>query len=450
MAVAKRAQEGTPAKGDHKLIPNSRDRYAPSPYNKASETDIDMLLAEGKAAAVSSYAAGTSKPENAAHKSLHDIPSNNGSITIRGTASMPRGDNKSKATGSPSNPSIPDAPIRNDTNNRMPIPLPQKPLEPRKPCSPGQARLQHNSPMEAEFSPNYHQLTPLTSPSQRPEALIEGGMTPTSVTPPNALPSKCMTEHEFQNLEPQGLQDLRSWLLFTGYYDEDYRQKTISRHRRLVALDEERAELIREEQYERQAFADRSNIGLPSPSFSHMVIAGTRNTTPCSSSALLSHSEPQGNGSARRASTPTTELSKIENENTHKNKESQQKIVRPDGQAIPNDPKSQGARDRQPNNNYPSSLCGGRRVRASKRLEIDDNQGERQPGIKYARHQIPDTEFKTYELAHIPPVGFSLRSSTTLDTSYFLPEVTIDTYYLVRSIGATGEKKVQTIPDATT
>jgi YTH domain-containing protein 1 len=46
--------------------------------------------------------------------------------------------------------------------------------------------------------------------------------------------------------------------VLTGFYDEGYRQKTLARHRRLKAIEEERQQLLREEQQD----LERHRVGL--------------------------------------------------------------------------------------------------------------------------------------------------------------------------------------------
>jgi hypothetical protein len=43
-------------------------------------------------------------------------------------------------------------------------------------------------------------------------------------------------------------EDIEEWLLLTGFYDEAYHQTTLTRHRRLKAIEQEKQQLLREEQ----------------------------------------------------------------------------------------------------------------------------------------------------------------------------------------------------------
>ena len=56
-------------------------------------------------------------------------------------------------------------------------------------------------------------------------------------------------EHEKYTVE-----DIEDWLSMTNFYDEAYRQKTLTRHRRLKAIEEEKQQLLREEQEDPQKY----------------------------------------------------------------------------------------------------------------------------------------------------------------------------------------------------
>jgi hypothetical protein len=62
--------------------------------------------------------------------------------------------------------------------------------------------------------------------------------------------------HEFSHLPFHEVEELREWLIFTGYHDENYRRKALHRHKRLAALEQEKADLMREEQDEREAITN--------------------------------------------------------------------------------------------------------------------------------------------------------------------------------------------------
>jgi len=60
-------------------------------------------------------------------------------------------------------------------------------------------------------------------------------------------------------------EDLEDWLQMTGYHDRAYRKKALDRHRKLIALDQQKAELEREAQleYEERAQIARAQSVLP-------------------------------------------------------------------------------------------------------------------------------------------------------------------------------------------
>ncbi|WEW60786.1 hypothetical protein PRK78_006274 [Emydomyces testavorans] len=109
-------------------------------------------------------------------------------------------------------------------------------------------------------------------------------------------------EHEFLHLEQSEVEDLREWLEFTNYYDEEYRIKTLHRRRRLAALKQEMAELKKEEQYEREALTRRHDSPLPSHSKPHASKAVTLATSARGTSyRLTSDSVPQSLKTPKRA-----------------------------------------------------------------------------------------------------------------------------------------------------
>ncbi|EGD97906.1 hypothetical protein TESG_05208 [Trichophyton tonsurans CBS 112818] len=263
-----KARQGTPARADTKPLRNSCDTYIPSYYNKASENDIDALLAEGKAAVVSNPA-GTSRGDGTAPVPPYE--NSDGSLQIRGAASVQQGYRKDIKDNS-DNSSASDATIRNVEHNRPAIPLPEKPPAPQPPCTPPQGNLQRHSSRELKSSPTYNQPMPLISPSL---SSVQGGKeTPLSTTIPDGLQSLCIPQPEFRNLDYQTQQDIHLWLLFTG---------------------------------------SRLSQSL----FSSMMPAGARSSTPSDSSAMRSRTvEPPGDSPAEGASTLSDECLKAKAEHT--------------------------------------------------------------------------------------------------------------------------------------
>lgn len=66
---------------------------------------------------------------------------------------------------------------------------------------------------------------------------------------PQSEATKPTKSIEYENYT---VDDIDEWLELTNFYDEAYRQKTLARHRRFKAIEEERQQLLREEQEELQ------------------------------------------------------------------------------------------------------------------------------------------------------------------------------------------------------
>ena len=73
---------------------------------------------------------------------------------------------------------------------------------------------------------------------------------PKAVTPTPQVAEEVQVTQKADNLE--SFDDVNTWLEMTGYFDETYRIKAIARHRKLVELDKQRAELEREGQIEHE------------------------------------------------------------------------------------------------------------------------------------------------------------------------------------------------------
>ncbi|EEP80226.1 predicted protein [Uncinocarpus reesii 1704] len=103
-----------------------------------------------------------------------------------------------------------------------------------------------------------------STPSYRgvpnPKQAETGGVRPLApVAPKSPVPE---FENEFLHLKQNEVEDLREWLDFTGYYDVEYRSKSLRRRRRLAALEQERIELMEEEQYERETLGKRGDASF--------------------------------------------------------------------------------------------------------------------------------------------------------------------------------------------
>jgi hypothetical protein len=91
------------------------------------------------------------------------------------------------------------------------------------------------------------------------DLLAEGKMAAETVTDTNSASAQYDTQKpqpettkpvksiEYENYT---VDDIDEWLVLTSFYDEEYRQKTLARHRRLKAIEEEKQQLLREEQEE--------------------------------------------------------------------------------------------------------------------------------------------------------------------------------------------------------
>ncbi|EER23559.1 YT521-B-like family protein [Coccidioides posadasii C735 delta SOWgp] len=96
------------------------------------------------------------------------------------------------------------------------------------------------------------------------QSIMEGMQPP---QPAVQSPRVSEFEHEFLQLERSEVQELREWLQLTGYYDEEYRSKSLRRRKRLAALELERAKLIKEEQDAREALERRNDASFPTSHF---------------------------------------------------------------------------------------------------------------------------------------------------------------------------------------
>lgn len=81
-----------------------------------------------------------------------------------------------------------------------------------------------------------------------------------STTNRHAKEPQLAREHPIEDIK-----DLEDWLQMTGYYDHTYRKKALERHRKLIALEAQKAELEREAQldYEERAQIARAQSVLP-------------------------------------------------------------------------------------------------------------------------------------------------------------------------------------------
>ena len=82
---------------------------------------------------------------------------------------------------------------------------------------------------------------------------------------PAPFPQKPEIEHDFMHLSQNDVEEIKEWLVITGFHDEEYRRKLVTRRRKLAALQADMAELMREEQEERDFMINR--VEAPRSSF---------------------------------------------------------------------------------------------------------------------------------------------------------------------------------------
>lgn len=142
------------------------------------------------------------------------------------------------------------------------------------------------------FTP--HNERRLYEPPKRVATIQDNKDSPTDIQASHSCnPQKI--EHEFQHLDAEEVEELRIWLASTGYHDINYRRKAISRHKRLAALEAERVGLMREEQLDREAWANRSDVAT-TPSFTPMApdtsassLSATQPSSPSLTTAASNH-----------------------------------------------------------------------------------------------------------------------------------------------------------------
>ena len=120
-----------------------------------------------------------------------------------------------------------------------------------------QSIIEENERAAAEYKRNLQQ----NRPEGREIVMADVPSTTTKVS--SKIPSEVTPKvspkvsKELSKSSPNGnaaeyFADVNEWLEMTGYHDTTYRKKALARHRKLVQLDKERAELEREAQIERE------------------------------------------------------------------------------------------------------------------------------------------------------------------------------------------------------
>lgn len=109
-----------------------------------------------------------------------------------------------------------------------------------------------------------------------------------------------VTPHHVKGPEPapqdmdEEAQELDDWLQMTGYHDRAYRKKALERHRKLIALEVQRAELEREAQleYEERAQIARAQSVLPHESIERDSLRVAASPNKMRTSSLLAMPPP--------------------------------------------------------------------------------------------------------------------------------------------------------------
>ncbi|KAK2882628.1 hypothetical protein FQN49_000167 [Arthroderma sp. PD_2] len=312
MALTKAEEEGKLARRDAKLPLTSSDaQRAQAHVKSASEADIDLLLAEGKAAAASLHGS-PQKSGDINHKSPHGPLGTNPTITPDISSKKPNTKDSGGSIGS----LVDREAIKHNISNEKLAQVAQK-----SPGHGGSIVKLKLSPVSLKQVKDSHS----TKLVQKQEIIGNDGVKSTSPFLATTPQGQYNADNEFQYLNHQELQDLRDWLLITGFNNVDHRNNRLHRCRRLAALDAERAELIREEQSERSAISGSNDVLLAQPLFAQTVVMNAspslrngaqsvRDTT-CSSPPLLSLSESQISANTDIYPAPTTERCSTADEN---------------------------------------------------------------------------------------------------------------------------------------
>ncbi|KAK2732832.1 hypothetical protein FQN57_002474 [Myotisia sp. PD_48] len=217
-----------------------------SSYSSSLQADIEALLAEGKAAtdsiALCSTLAGSMAQHNLKASSTMNYTQDDGDHPgiVRNLPTSKRMNEKQGLMQESQH--IPPK----QSNQR---PQNHKPFETQL-TNESSAIQEHHASFESHLTvsaaPNVQDIRENLVHPSRAEQLSQG--------------QQCL-DHEFLRLSHMEVVELREWLSLTRFHDEEYRRRTIHRHKRLAALEQEKAELMREEQDERELIS-RGGIGL--------------------------------------------------------------------------------------------------------------------------------------------------------------------------------------------
>ncbi|KAK2762077.1 hypothetical protein FQN54_001084 [Arachnomyces sp. PD_36] len=171
-------------------------------------------------------------------------------------------------------------------------------------------RQMHEPPQNVSKSKASHQCSGETKGNKRDgvtETVHGSNTKPVSrdIQKPDSEEAKLDPNNVFAHLDPIEVEELKEWLMATGYYDEDFRRKTMRRHKRLVALEKEKAELLKEEQEERGALALARTSSFMSPDAPS--IPGTPSLSYLASMPPPKsvHKNEEGSGSSKKGSGST-------------------------------------------------------------------------------------------------------------------------------------------------
>ncbi|KAA6415198.1 MAG: YTH-domain-containing protein [Lasallia pustulata] len=119
------------------------------------------------------------------------------------------------------------------------------------------AAIEANERAAAEYNRRNQKPVAAPEPNEGPEPENKR-----SVPKPRLQESGAMLAPDVPKVTPEQqvidyIEDLDEWLQMTGYHDRPYRKKALARHRKLIALDLQRAELEREAQVEHE---ERSHL----------------------------------------------------------------------------------------------------------------------------------------------------------------------------------------------
>jgi hypothetical protein len=282
------SSDTSPATADNNDIKSPENRQEQTgPQVRATTADIDGLVAEGKAAAAGASGLGTRRATGIPSNSR---PSSNDVTAPRGPTQSTETPKKrqSEKPRTDRDYSLVETQIREAVKTHKsrwsqvgsgsgPEALVQKTTEASRDVGDESQSQTQNRPGRSVSkliperhlyeSPKRSSATSSRGPNIIPEKTHAAKPT-VPVGPPKDPPRdyrQADVDHEFMHLNPEELEELREWLVLTGYSDESYRRKTIHRHKRLAELDKERSQLMKEMEEERGPVASRPDPARTAP-----------------------------------------------------------------------------------------------------------------------------------------------------------------------------------------